>query len=200
MSLQIPDEAIALILEFEGVDQPSEWPGESSGITIGAGYDLGFCSAEQFEEDWSPYLSSDEIERLKDVIGISGEAARRRAGEFRDIRIRTADAEKVFKERTLPLYSQQTEDAFPGVDGLPPKVQGALVSLVFNRGPGMDGDRRKEMRAIRDAVAEGDLQEIADQLRAMKRLWGPNMRGLLRRRDAEADLVESAIDKNPIQP
>ena len=200
MSLQVPDEAVALILEFEGVDQPSEWPGESSGITIGAGYDLGFCSAEQFEEDWSPYLSSDEIERLKDVIGVSGEAARRRAGEFRDIRIRTADAEEVFKERTLPLYSQQTEDAFPGVDELPPKVQGALVSLVFNRGPGMDGDRRKEMRAIRDAVAEGDLQEIADQLRAMKRLWGPNMRGLLRRRDAEADLVESAIDKNPIQP
>ena len=200
MSLQVPDEAVALILEFEGVDQPSEWPGESSGITIGAGYDLGFCSAEQFEEDWSPYLSSDEIERLKDVIGLSGEAARRRAGEFRDIRIKTADAEEVFKERTLPLYSQQTEDAFPGVDELPPKVQGALVSLVFNRGPGMDGDKRKEMRAIRDAVAEGDLQEIADQLRAMKRLWGSNMRGLLRRRDAEADLVESAIDKNPIQP
>jgi GH24 family phage-related lysozyme (muramidase) len=194
MSLQVPDEAVALILEFEGVDQPSEWPGESSGITIGAGYDLGYCTAEQFEEDWSPYLSADEIARLKDVIGLKGEDARQRAGEFRDIRITTANAEEVFKQRTLPLYSQQTEDAFPGVEQLPPKVQGALVSLVFNRGPGMDGDRRREMRAIRDAVAQGDLQTIADQLRAMKRLWGPNMRGLLRRRDAEADLVESAID------
>ena len=40
----------------------------------------------------------------------------------------------------------------------------------------------------------GDLQEIANQLRAMKRLWGANMGGLLRRRDAEADLVESAIN------
>src|SRR3954467_13855639 len=126
MALQIPDEAVALILEFEGVDQPSEWPGESSGITIGAGYDLGFCSAEQFEGDWSPYLSSDEIERLKAVIGLSGDAARRRAGEFRDIRIKKADAEQVFKERTLPDYSEQTEQAFPGVDQLPPKVQGAL--------------------------------------------------------------------------
>lgn len=194
MSLQVPDEAVALILEFEGVDQPSEWPGESSGITIGAGYDLGFCTADQFEKDWSPYLSSDQIERLKDVIGLSGDAAKQRAGEFRDIRIKTADAEEVFKQRTLPEYSKQTEDAFPGVDQLPPKVQGALVSLVFNRGPGMEGDRRTEMRAIRDAVAAGDLQEIANQLRAMKRLWGQNMRGLLRRRDAEADLVESAIE------
>ena len=200
MALQIPDEAVALILEFEGVDQPSEWPGEASGITIGAGYDLGYTPADQFEEDWSPYLSGDEIERLKDVIGLKGENAHRRAGEFRDIEIKPTDAEEVFKQRTLPKYSQKTEDAFPGVDELPPKVQGALVSLVFNRGAGMDGDQRREMRAIRDAVAEGDLQEIADQIRAMKRLWGPNMRGLLRRRDAEADLVESAIDKNPIQP
>lgn len=195
MSLQVPDEAVALILEFEGVDQPSEWPGEASGITIGAGYDLGYTPADQFEQDWSPYLTADQIERLKDVIGLKGQDARRRAGEFRDIRIKTADAEEVFKQRTLPKYSKQTEDAFPGVDELPPKVQGALVSLVFNRGGGMNGDSRREMRAVRDAVANGDLQEIANQIRAMKRLWeGKGLDGLLRRRDAEADLVESAIE------
>jgi GH24 family phage-related lysozyme (muramidase) len=51
------------------------------------------------------------------------------------------------------------------------------------------------MRAVRDAVAAGDLQEIANQIRAMKRLWeGKGLDGLLKRRDAEADLVESAID------
>jgi GH24 family phage-related lysozyme (muramidase) len=38
------------------------------------------------------------------------------------------------------------------------------------------------------------LQEIADQLRAMKRLWkGQGLDGLLRRRDAEADMVEACI-------
>ena len=193
MSLQVPDEALALILDAEGLDQPSQWPGGASGITIGVGYDLGFATAQQFEEDWSPYLTSDEINRLKDVIGVSGDAARQRAGEFRDIKIKRADAEQVFKERTLPLYSKQTQNAFPGVDQLPPKAQGALVSLVFNRGPGMDGDSRREMRAVKDAVAEGDLHEIANQIRAMKRLWvGKGLDGLLRRRDAEADLVESA--------
>jgi GH24 family phage-related lysozyme (muramidase) len=195
MSLQIPDEALALILDAEGLDQPSQWPGGASGITIGVGYDLGFVTAEQFEQDWNPYLSGDEINRLKDVIGVSGDSARQRAGEFRDIRIQRPDAEAVFKERTLPLYSQRTEDAFPGVDQLPPPAQGALVSLVFNRGTAMDGDRRREMRAIRDAVAEGNLKEIAKQLRDMKRLWeGKGLDGLLRRRDAEADLVESAIN------
>jgi GH24 family phage-related lysozyme (muramidase) len=201
MSLQITDEALALILEAEGLDQPGKWPGESSGITIGIGYDLGFSTAKQFEEDWSPYLGADEIERLKTAIGVSGEDAQQIASQFSDIKIKRDDAVEVFKNRTLPLYSARTEKAFPGVDQLPANAQGALVSLVFNRGAGMDGDRRKEMRAVRDAVANGDLQEIADQIRAMKRLWeGKGMDGLLKRRDAEADLVESAIDKNPIEP
>jgi hypothetical protein len=61
--------------------------------------------------------------------------------------------------------------AFPGINELSPDAQGALVSLVFNRGTSMEGDRRREMRAIQAAVANGDLQEIADQLRSMKRLW-----------------------------
>jgi GH24 family phage-related lysozyme (muramidase) len=195
MALQIPDEALALILDAEGLDQPSKWPGGSSGITIGVGYDLGFVTEDQFEEDWSPFLSGDEIDRLKDVINVSGDNARQRASEFSDIKIKRADAEQVFKERTLPLYSQKTENAFPGVDQLPAAAQGALVSLVFNRGPGMNGDSRREMRAVRDAVAAGDLQEIANQIRAMKRLWeGKGLDGLLKRRDAEADLVESAIE------
>ncbi len=195
MALQVPDEALALILNAEGLDQPSEWPGGSSGITIGIGYDLGFVTEDQFDEDWSPFLSSDEMDLLKDVIGLSGDKASERASEFGDIKIKRPDAEQVFKERTLPLYSQRTENAFPGVDKLPAAIQGALVSLVFNRGPGMNGDSRREMRAVRDAVADGDLQEIANQIRAMKRLWeGKNLGGLLKRRDAEADLVESAID------
>ena len=195
MALQIPDEALALILDAEGLDQPSKWPGGSSGITIGVGYDLGFVTEDQFQEDWSPFLSGDEIDRLKDVIRLSGDKAAQRAREFSDIKIKRPDAEQVFKERTLPLYSQKTEDAFPGLDQLPAAVQGALVSLVFNRGPGMNGDSRREMRAVRDAVAAGDLQEIANQIRSMKRLWeGKGLDGLLKRRDAEADLVESAID------
>lgn len=195
MALQITDEAFALILEAEGLDQPGKWPGESSGITIGIGYDIGFVTPEQLEEDWSPFLSSDEIERLKTAINVSGEAAHQIASKFSDIKVKRADAEEVFKNRTLPLYSDRTEKAFPGVDQLPANAQGALVSLIFNRGAAMEGDRRKEMRAVRDAVAAGDLQEIADQIRAMKRLWvGKGVDGLLKRRDAEADLVESAIE------
>jgi GH24 family phage-related lysozyme (muramidase) len=55
-------------------------------------------------------------------------------------------------------------------------------------------DRGKEMRAIRDAVAVGDVQEIANQLRSMKRLReGKGLDGLIKRREDEAELVESSI-------
>ena len=72
-----------------------------------------------------------------------------------------------------------------------PNCQGALVSLVFNRGASMKGDRRIEMRAIRNLAPQKDYAGIAQQFRKMKRLWiGTDIeKGMSRRRDAEADLV-----------
>jgi hypothetical protein len=50
------------------------------------------------------------------------------------------------------------------------------------------------MRAIRDLVPQANLAGIAAELRSMQRLWvGKGVDGLLRRREAEAALVESCI-------
>src|SRR5438067_11642326 len=49
----ISDKARDLIFKFEDLDQPGEWPGGESGVTIGIGYDLGFATSEQFKADWS---------------------------------------------------------------------------------------------------------------------------------------------------
>lgn len=192
--LIITDKAKQLILEFEGKDQPGRWPGGGSGITIGIGYDLGYVTVDQFESDWEPYLSADALARLKTAIGKTGIAAKNRAPQFADIKIKPQDAENVFFNRTLPLHALRTEQALPGVTALPADAQGALLSLVFNRGTSMVGDRRREMWAIRDAVQQKDLPEIATQLRSMKRLWmGKGLDGLLKRREAEAKLVEGCI-------
>lgn len=188
----IPKAAIDLILDAEGIDQPWRWPGGASGITIGYGYDLGYETT--FENDWSGLLLSGQIERLKAALGHSGVPAKLMAPRFRDIEITPESALAVFENKTLPHYEDETLRTFPGLDKLPLLVRGALVSLVFNRGSGMIGPRRVEMRAIRDAVAAGNLPEIARQLRLMKRLWaGQGLNGLLTRREAEAALVESAL-------
>ncbi len=98
-------------------------------------------------------------------------------------------------------WVKPTIEAFPGMERLPAGAQAALISLVFNRGPGMKGRRRAEMRAIRELVAgyqeenrAETLQEVAQQLKDMKRLWlGKGLPGLLKRRDAEAEMVLSCL-------
>jgi GH24 family phage-related lysozyme (muramidase) len=192
--IALTDKAKKLVIDFEGLNQPSKWPGGDSGITLGIGYDLGYVTVDQFESDWAPYLTADQLKRLKEAVGKRGIAAKNRSGQLQDVKINRKVAETVFIERNLPLYALKTEMTFPGITELPPDAQGALVSLVFNRGTSMEGDRRTEMRAIRDAVPGGDLLEIAGQLRSMKRLWiNKGLDGLLRRREEEAKLVESCI-------
>lgn len=188
----IPNKAIQLILDSEGIDQPSVWPGGSSGITIGVGYDLGY--EDSFRDDWTGVLEPQDLDALGKSVGMRGMAAESSSHQFKGIKITQSQAEKVFETKTLPKYEKQTISAFPGVENLPSLVLGALVSLVYNRGTSMDGERRAEMRNIREAVKKGDLKEIAKQLRLMKRLWqGKGLDGLLKRREAEAELVEESI-------
>lgn len=194
------EKAKQLILSFEGLDQPYKWPRGDSGISIGRGYDLGYVTPTEFENDWKDYLPPEYIERLKVAVGLKGDAARKMAYKFSDIWVKQEWADAVFELNMLPKYMWQTIVAFPSVEELPADAQGALVSLVYNRGPSMGDpskpqpDSRAEMRTIRDAVRFGDLKTIARNIRYMKRLWvGKGLDGLLKRRDAEADLVESCI-------
>lgn len=187
--------ALRLILDAEGLDQPGRWPGGESGVTLGHGYDLGYHTAAELRRDWGSHLPAHQVEALVYAIGKTGQLARAFAPTLRGICVTVDAADDVFMGATLPKYRRQTAGAFPGYEGLPLDAQGALVSLVFNRGPALDGPRRREMHAIHDVLADGvqrgDLAAIAAQIRASKRLWiGQGLDGLLRRREAEACLVE----------
>lgn len=201
--MRLTDKARNLILEHEGFDQPSHWPGGQSGITLPIGYDLAHQTVEGFRADWGDLLPAEWIARLSAVVGISGEAAAKRAVEFKDIKITPAMAFPVF-EKTVPRYFAMCRTAMPGFDNLPADAQGALFSLVFTRGVRMTDkypiEERREMRGVRYAVKLGDLREIARQLRLMKRLWdgsqpppyNAKQGGLVRRREDEAALIEAA--------
>lgn len=192
--MPISDRALRLIIDFEGINQPGVWPGASSGITLGYGYDLGHVTPEQFERDWGACFTPEQKARLRGAIGKTGAAAAALAPGLADIKCNRADSARVLSEVSIPDYLERTRAAFPGLEALPPDAQGALVSLVYNRGASMSGDSRREMRTIRDLVPLGDLPGIARALRDMKRLWeGKGLAGLLRRRDAEAALVEAAM-------
>ncbi len=92
----LTDKTKKLIIDFEGLNQPAKWPGGDSGITLGIGYDLGYVTVDQFESDWAPYLTADQLKRLKGAIGKRGIAAKNRAVQLQDIKIKRKDAETVF--------------------------------------------------------------------------------------------------------
>lgn len=169
------------------------WPGGASGVTIGVGYDLGQNHSAQFQADWGGTLDAATLARLAAVCGLSGPAAEAEIAGLKDIVIPFATATQVFQASTLPKYEATTLNAFPGLSSLHPLCVGAMVSLVYNRGPGLVGDSRTEMKAIHDLIQAGTPQGVPDQFRAMKRLW-PNAPGLCARRDAEATMFQNGLD------
>jgi hypothetical protein len=169
------------------------WPGGESGITIGIGYDLRFADSAQFARDWQAHLSPAAYAALLPWLGRQG--SRRDAEALRANSVPYSGAWMVFVASTIPLYVRRTTQATAfgqGYDALPGLCKSALVSLVYNRGAGLDGERRIEMRAIRDLIAAGALDAVPAQIEAMKRLW-PDVQGLRDRRDREARLWREGL-------
>lgn len=191
--------AEALVLRFEGLNQPGRVPDTRcpSGVTLGYGYDLAHHTAAELEADWGPFLTGEQIHRLKAVVGYAGAEARLLSRNVADILISTTAARQVFDRCSVPKYQGFEAEAFPGTEAWPVDVEGALFSLIYNRGPDLTGDRRREMRAIAATLAWGPwtvagVMNVAAELRSMKRLW-PDVPGLLARREAEAQLVLSCL-------
>jgi len=201
--------SLDLILEFEVgggenyynkfLKNPT-WPGEQSGVTIGIGYDLGYVNKAEFSEDWKD-LPKEIFDRLYKVVGIKGYNAKNLIIGLKNINIPWDLALKVFNNKTVTKFYNLTKQTFPNFDNLPEDAKGGLVSLVFNRGAALEGDRRREMKLIRDGMKlvsnydQKALTFIANQIRNMKRIWigGSIEKGMSRRRDAEAKLIEQSL-------
>jgi len=208
--------SLDLILEFEvggGENYYNKflknpvWPGEQSGVTIGVGYDVGYVNKTEFANDWKD-LPKEVFDRLYRVVGVKGYQAKELAKRLKDITIPWELSTKVFMNKTVKKFYDLTQKTFPNFDKLPEDAKGGLVSLVFNRGSALEGDRRREMKAIRDIMIRADnfdektLAQIADQIRKMKRIWigGSIEKGMSRRRDAEAKIIEQAFSNVVINP
>jgi len=202
--------SLDLILEFEVgggenyynkfLKSPA-WPEGQSGVTIGVGYDLGYVNKTEFSEDWKD-LPKEIFDRLYKVVGIKGYNAKNLIRGLKDITIPWDLALKVFNNKTVTKFYNLTKQTFPNFDNLPEDAKGGLVSLVFNRGAALEGDRRREMKLIRDGMKlvsnydQKALTFIANQIRSMKRIWigGSIEKGMSRRRDAEAKLIEQSLN------
>ena len=168
------------------------WPGGESGVTIGVGWDLGHTPVFETSRAWAPHLDSATLALLVSVSGRKGEAAKEVLKHVRHLVISWTSALSVFENVTLPTWYMRTLRIYPQVVDLPGDCAAALVSLCFNRGTSLSGERRREMCNIQALLRTGNLKEIPKQLREMKRLW-PTVEGLRNRRIQEADLFEGGL-------
>lgn len=192
------------------------WPGNSaSGVTIGIGYDLGYNTRAQIIADWRGRIKEDHLQVLLACSGLKGQAAKDKCAmpAVRAVNIPYGDAYAVFVKRSIPRFAAETRNCFPCVVNLQPDAQGALVSLIYNRGSRLTdiGEKenkehaRKELRDITKACEACDYPAIEKALLNMKRLWDgvpdfegdheQKLGGVLRRRDKEAALVKGAVRK-----
>jgi hypothetical protein len=185
-----------LIIEFEvgghsGYNPHPELPDlRLSGVTVGIGYDLHQNTREHILSDFSS-LSAPAPARLAATQPFYGRSAVEPWKAARDIIVPWQIAIGVFDRIDVAREWSRAERALPGFDALRPNAQAALISLGFNRGWGMSGDSRREMRGVRDAVRTRNYEVIATNLRQMERVWrGTTIYGgMVRRRNAEAALV-----------
>jgi GH24 family phage-related lysozyme (muramidase) len=198
----ISKKAIDLIIQhevggravYEKRYQKPIWAGGDSGLTIGLGYDIGYVKEAQLFSDWQG-LNLNFLNALKRFCGVKGEVVKTMMrGEVLNVIIPYNMAYEVFVKKSIPKYYALTKKIYPQLDELNEDTRGALVSMVYNRGAKIDGDSRKEMKAIVDLVAKKDYEGIAEQIEQSKRLWeGKGLDGLVIRREAEADLIRESL-------
>lgn len=205
-SMIVSKRALDKIIEYEVTSEAAYtkkyqkpiYPGADSGVTIGIGYDVGHNTKATIDADWRGRISDDDLELLKTAAGIKGAAAGALIANLKSISVPFAAAREVFYIHTLPRYAKDTRAIYPGIENLPADAQGALLSLIYNRGSSLAGDRRREMKAIVPLVAAKNLNAIANEITAMKRLWDKSkLPGLHKRRDDEAALVKNARSTYP---
>jgi len=132
---------------------------------------------------------------LRPLCGLKGEKVKGLLrGEVLNVRIPYNIAYDVFVRTSVPRYYKATLSIYPQLAELNEDTQGALVSMIYNRGTSLNGERRKEMRNIVALVANKDYEGIAEEIENSKRLWEhKGMDGLVLRREAEADLIRDSI-------
>ena len=171
------------------------WPSATSGITIGIGYDLQFVESARIRADWRDHLPGSTVTALAKLAGKVGSKSLLKTVQDLEVPLRAAMS--VFVSRTLPVYLDQTRSVYPQLDALPPHRRTALVSLIYNRGMRLTDrnstkEDRREMRRIRDLLADDDLDEVAVEFDSMARLW--TLPGLVQRRHDEARLWRSGFE------
>lgn len=209
LSLWVSQKAVDMIIYYECGDKSyynkllarptvPAWQTTQSGVTIGIGFDTGYNSKAEIRKATTGILPESSIKALESVSGMKGKNAYYNGlpKVKNTVFVTYENAEKIFFRDSLPRFTKLTAGAFNLTPTrLSPHSNGALTSLVYNRGASLSNtSSRKEMRDIKYHLANKQDSKVPGDITAMKRLWaGKNLSGLLKRRDAEAKLFKEGL-------
>lgn len=117
-------------------------PSETSGVTIGPGYDLGERSADEIVTDLTSVGIEQEVaDRISQGAGLTGQEAENFIDSNDDIEI-TDEQEKQLFEKIVPVYEDRavsdyeefTIEGKPSYEELPEVIKGLLVDYAYNVG------------------------------------------------------------------
>jgi GH24 family phage-related lysozyme (muramidase) len=168
------------------------WPEGQSGATIGIGYDCGYSTAAGIQLDWGSRLPQAMVDVLKTFAGATGEHAHSlvRTAAAGTVIVSWNAAMDEFENVEIPRWVGKVRKVYPNTEELAPDCQGAIVSLSYNRGMDLEGERRLEMERIKEHLAAREFAKIPHEFRSMERLWS---NGLVHRREVEAQLFEKGL-------
>jgi GH24 family phage-related lysozyme (muramidase) len=164
-------------------------------------------SASASRSNLADIYSQSEIGRFVAIRGKKGDVARATLHTVSNIGISKDNAMKLAMIMKRD-YAKKVVGIYPQVVKYHPHCQGALLSLVINRGDGLTGStslqtaRRSEMKNIQTSFANGTPEEIPQLLRSMKPLWDESLKdsrfiknypGLVIRRENEAVFFERGL-------
>jgi hypothetical protein len=171
----------------EGHEGRPYWPGESSGVTLDPGLDLGHADPDLVASLVRPLLSHEDWKALSSTFGLKGNKAARALAapsRIRGIRISREVAETLLPLVAAP-YWQAISRRFSSLLEAPAPVQTALLSLAYNRGP-----ENPKLEEIRWPLEARDWQTLGKVVKGMQQ--DHELAGIRSRRRLEGELILSA--------
>ncbi|HEX8446828.1 MAG TPA: glycoside hydrolase family protein [Sphingomonas sp.] len=170
----------------DGVSERLHWPQGSSGVTLGAGYDMRYRTPDQIVRELGDVgVSAPQAEAASRAAGLSGEDARKFVAENRDTVVLTERQEQALLVRSLrpAVETVRREVTVP----LTQNQRDALTSLVYNIGE--PNFRNSE---VRRRLNQQDYAGAAEAFHMWRKSGGKVSRGLVDRRRREVAMFNRA--------
>ncbi|KUY69623.1 glycoside hydrolase family protein [Burkholderia cepacia] len=156
------------------------WPGGSSGVTLGPGYDMSKRSAAEVRRDMITIgMNEKDATHISAAAGLAGDAARNFAKDNKTLVVLAEAQEYALLRNIVPQYEERMRQYVD--NSLSQHEYDAMVCYAYNSGGGLG--------KVAVLVNEDKFDEAANLIKKYVYSAGRRVSGLEKRRDDESNLL-----------